>query len=176
MTLPVFETEPFARGDGEAGFDCGRPALNEFFRRYAGQNQRQDVGRTWVLRRPADQPDRPAVLGFYTLALGALTRESLSDAQAKKLPRYPLPVALIARLARDLRAGGLRAGERLLVDAHARVLTVAEHAGCVGVIVDAKDAEAEGFYAHYGYQTLVGQPTWPKRMYLPIATLRDSLK
>jgi hypothetical protein len=169
-----FETDAFASGDGDSGFECGKAPLDEFFRKYAGQNQRRGVGRTWVLRRPSDRPDLPAVIGFYTLALGSLAGEALPPAEAKHFPRYPLPVALIARLARDHRAKDLRVGERLLVDAHERVLAIAEQAGCVGVIVDAKDAEAAGFYQHYGYGLLVDQAEWPKRMFLAIATIRAS--
>ena len=169
-----FETDAFASGDGDCGFECGKAPLDEFFRKYAGQNQKRGVGRTWVLRRPSDRPDLPAVIGFYTLALGSLAREALPASEAKQFPRYPLPVALIARLARDYRAKGLRVGEGLLVDAHARVLAIAEQAGCVGVVVDAKDAEAAAFYQHYGYVLLVGQAEWPKRMFLPISTIRAS--
>jgi len=174
MSEAGLETDAFTRTDAACGFECGKPALDAYFRRYAGQNQRRDVGRTWVLHAPPDRSDLPAVIGFYTLALGALARAALSDTEAKGLPRYPLPVAVLARLARDRRASGLRVGERLLVDAHRRVLEIAERAGCVGIVVDAKDADAESFYAHYGYATLPRESEWPRRMYLPMATIRSS--
>lgn len=174
MSEVGIETEAFARADAACGFECGKPALDAYFQRYAGQNQRRGVGRTWVLWRPAGRSDLPAVIGFYTLALGALARDDLTEAEAKGLPRYPLPVALVARLARDRRANGLRVGERLLVDAHRRVLEIAEQAGCVGIVVDAKDADAESFYAHYGYATLPRERDWPRRMYLPMATIRSA--
>jgi GNAT superfamily N-acetyltransferase len=143
----------------------------------AGQNQRRNVSRTWVLHRSEEGEHLPEVLGYYTLTLGGVARESLPESTAKKLPRYPVPVVIIGRLAVDERARRLRIGERLLVDAQARALAVADQAGCVGIIVDAKDAGAVAFYEHYGYEVLdqVDVTTgreWPKRMFLPMSTIR----
>ncbi|HET7501776.1 MAG TPA: hypothetical protein VFK02_12250 [Kofleriaceae bacterium] len=42
-----------------------------------------------------------------------------------KLPRYPMPAALIGRLAIDTRAQGRRLGEQLLIDALHRVVDAA---------------------------------------------------
>ena len=153
------------------------PALDEFFRTQAGQNQRRHVSRTWVLRRAEGDVKQPAVLGFYTLTLGAVERQTLPAAIAKKLPRYPSPVVVIGRLAVDARARRQRIGERLLVDAQARALAIADQAGCVGVMVDAKDAGAVAFYQHYGYEVLehaevAEDREWPKRMFQPLQTLR----
>jgi len=88
-----------------------------------------------------------------------------------KLPRYPMPVALIGRLAIDARAQGRRLGETLLLDALRRVVDAAGIVGCTGIIVDAKDDAAEGFYAKYDFVT-VSADTWPHRMFLPIATAK----
>jgi GNAT superfamily N-acetyltransferase len=104
-------------------------------------------------------------------------RESLPAAIAGKLPRYPVPVVLIGRLAVDERARRQRVGERLLLDAHDRALAIAAQGGAVGVIVDAKDANAVGFYEHYGYEALEDSEAasvseWPRRMFLPMQTLR----
>jgi hypothetical protein len=174
-----FETVPLAPEDAKSGFDCGKAPLNEYLARYAGQNQRAGVSRTWVLRRQSTQSALPPVLGYYTLTLAAITSEDLPSVSArKKMPRYPLPVALIGRLARDGRAPGLRLGERLLVDAHARALAVSDQAGCIGVVVDAKDAEAERFYLRYGYERLTsagGTEKWPVRLYIAMETVRDGL-
>jgi len=170
-----FETEALTSEDASSGFQCGKAPLDEFLAKYAGQNQRAGVSRTWVLRRPAGQTELPPVLGYYTLTLGTITREDLPDPQAKRLPRYPVPVALIGRLARDIRARGQGVGERLLVDAHLRVLAISEHTGCVGVLVDAKDAEAEAFYGRYTYQRTRTAAGWPMRMYLAVTIIREAL-
>jgi ribosomal protein S18 acetylase RimI-like enzyme len=93
------------------------------------------------------------------------------------LPRYPVPVALIGRLAVDSRARGLRLGERLLVDALARISQASLLVACLGVIVDAKNPAAAAFYVKYGF-TPLGTPaptSYPARMILPMATVREAL-
>ena len=77
----------------------------------------------------------------------------IASAVSTKLPRYPMPAALIGRLAVDERARGRRLGEQLLIDALRRVVDAAETIGCLGVIVDAKDEEAEAFYSKYDFVT-----------------------
>ena len=95
----------------------------------------------------------------------------VSTVLQKKLPNYPMPVALIGRLAVDQRGQGRRLGERLLMDALRRVVDASTLVGCTGVIVDAKDDDAERFYAKYDFVRVPGD-TGPRRMFLPIATAR----
>jgi GNAT superfamily N-acetyltransferase len=113
---------------------------------YANENQASGVGRTFALRRAAsDDPALPRVL------------------------------ALVGRLAVDERARGQRLGERLLLDALRRIVDVADHIGCVGVIVDAKDERALGFYERYDF-VAVQDAGWPRRMFMPIGTARAALE
>jgi len=51
------------------------------------------------------------VIGYYTLAAGAILFERLPPDAARKRPRHPVPVVLPARLAVDLSAQGHRLGE-----------------------------------------------------------------
>ena len=57
------------------------------------------------------------------------------------------------------------------MDALHRVLDAAELVACMGIIVDAKDETAAGFYARYGFVALQ-TAAWPRRMFLPLATAR----
>ena len=82
-----------------------------------------------------------------------------------------MPVALIGRLAVDERARGRHLGEALILDALQRAVAAAEIIACLGGIVDAKDAAAEGFYAHYDFVT-VDDSSWPRRMFLPLEVAR----
>ena len=158
--------------DIAAGFRCGKHPLDDFFARHALPNDRAGICRVYVLRRRAiDAPNLPAVLGFYTLSMASVTADSLAPALREKLPRYPLPVALIGRLAVDERAQGRRLGEVILLDALRRVLDAADVVGCVGAIVDAKDEGAECFYAKYDFETISAEK-WPHRMFVPSATIR----
>jgi len=159
-------------GDVAAGFRCGKHPLDDFFARHALTNDGVGICRVYVLRRcDADPPSLPPILGFYTLSMASVTAESLSSVLREKLPRYPLPVALIGRLAVDERAQGRRLGEAILLDALRRALDAAEVVGCMGVVVDAKDEGAERFYAKYDFETIAAE-SWPRRMFVSSATLR----
>jgi hypothetical protein len=69
----VFITEPIGEDDPGSGFSCGEPALDSSFARHALPNDRRGLGRTFVLRRPADGLEElPAVLGFYTISMADL--------------------------------------------------------------------------------------------------------
>ena len=78
--------------------------------------------------------------GLYgTLSMATAESAQASEVLKKRLPKYPMPVALIGRLAIDRRAQRRRLGEKLLMDALRRVVDAANILGCIGIIVDAKD-------------------------------------
>jgi hypothetical protein len=165
-------TTPIEPDDTKSGFSCGMRALDDYFGRHAVANDRAGVGRAYVLRRvETDATDLPTVLGFYTLSMANAESAQISTALAMKLPKYPMPVALIGRLAIDTRAQGRRLGELLLLDAVRRVVDASDLVGCIGIVVDAKNASAEQFYAKYDFVT-VNAESWPHRMFLAIATAR----
>jgi GNAT superfamily N-acetyltransferase len=122
---------PVCAEDTQSGFRSGIHTLDDYFARHALSNDRAGVGRCFVLR--AGDPGLPVVAGFYTLSMAAVQADVVRPLLRQRLPRYPLPVALIGRLAVDERARGQRFGERLLVDALSRVIDVGESIGCVGV-------------------------------------------
>ena len=93
----------------------------------------------------------PTVLGFYTLSMASVPSADVAKAVGAKLPRYPMPVALIGRLAVDRRAQGRRFGEALLVDALRRVVDAASLVACIGIVVDAKNESAARFYERYDF-------------------------
>jgi predicted N-acetyltransferase YhbS len=103
--------------------------------------------------------------------MASVSADSISQVMRKKMPRYPLPVALLGRLAVDDRAQGRRLGEVILLEALRRVLDAADVVGCLGAIVDAKDEGAERFYAKYDFETISAE-TLPRRMFIPSATIR----
>lgn len=160
---------PISAEDAKAGFRSGVHPLDDYFKRHALTNDRAGISRCFVLR--PEQADLPQVSGFYTLSMAAVQADALRPVLKDRLPRYPLPVALIGRLGVDERCRGRRFGEALLIDALSRVVDVAESIACLGVIVDAKDEGAERFYFKYDFVTIEGDG-WPRRIFLPIATAR----
>jgi GNAT superfamily N-acetyltransferase len=134
-----------------AAFDCSQSPLNDYIHRYATQDVRRNVARVFVIS-PQDDPSY--ITGFYTLSAASVQCAELPAQIAKKLPRYPIPVALIGRLAvsKDFQGQGL--SSVLLIDACKKVRLAHAMLAVVGVVVDAKDASAERFYQHFGFMSL----------------------
>ncbi len=157
--------------DDRSRFRSGDPDLDRFFRSYAGQNQfRHHVGVTYVAVEEGD------VLGYLTVAPGGIEIDDLPASLQRGLPRYPLPVMRLARLAVDSRIRRRGLGEQLLRFALGLALALTEDYGCVGVAVDAKPG-AEGFYAGYGFRAIEvveglsdARPR-PKAMFLPTSEI-----
>lgn len=140
-----------------ASFQCGSEPLNDYIRRYASQDVRKNVTRVFVAT-PENDPRKLA--GFFTLSAGSVSCSSLPEALARKLPRYPIPVALIGRLAVDNQFQGKGLGSILLADACHKVSQASAVLAVAGIIVDAKDQKAISFYEHFGFITLQGQTDW----------------
>ena len=77
-------------------FDCGaHPSLNDWLKRFALANQKNESARTYVIHR-----DR-SVVGYYSISAGSVSIEESPARIAKGLARHPIPVILLARLAVD---------------------------------------------------------------------------
>ena len=149
-----------------ANFDCGESALNAYLQRYATQDIKRGVARAFVATPiQPDQPDQPdavgssrcAAAGFYTLSAASVAAETLPEAWRKKLPRYPVPAALLGRLAVAQSAQGQGLGSILLADACQRVAAVSQTLAVVAIMVDAQSPQAAAFYQHFGFVQLPGQ-------------------
>jgi GNAT superfamily N-acetyltransferase len=66
-----------------------------------------------------------AVIGYYTLAVGQVSREEAPERLTKGLARHPIPIMLLARLAVDRRWHGQRVGKALLKEAMQRTIQAA---------------------------------------------------
>ncbi len=132
-------------------FDCGDTELNEYLRKFARQNSDKGLGRTYV----AVLPDEHVVRGYYSLTTSAVACETLPEDARKKLPRYPVPTALISRLAVDTSTQGQGLGQKLLMDGIYRVLQAADEIGIYAIEVEAKGDAAQSFYGKYGFTSLV---------------------
>ena len=141
-------------------FDCGVQELNSYLQRYSGQHERKGIGRTYVALRQ----DEIRVLGYYTISSSAVA----FDLVAENLPRHPVPVALVGRLAVDNSARGQRLGEALLIHALRSALRAAKIVGIYAVVVDAIDESAKSFYLKYGFNELTDDHL---HLYLPLKAI-----
>ena len=83
-----------------SSFDCGEGELNEFILKYAARHMEANISVTMVLPASgAPVNTKSSICAFYTIAPGAIQRETLPPSLKKQLPCYPVPVFLIAQLA-----------------------------------------------------------------------------
>ena len=145
-----------------ARFDCGDPRLNDFIIRLAGQQQRRGLSKTYV----ALANDGPEVLGFVTLSVGQVAAQVMPP--DLKLPRYPIPVLRIARLAVALQEQGKGIGQDLLAFSLRLALAFSAKVGLFAVVVDAKHDTAAAFYRRLGFQATLDDPLC---LFLPLSQL-----
>jgi len=145
-----------------AGFSCGISELDDYLHRFAVQHRRKGVSAVHVL---VDTENPSLILGFYTLSAAQVDSADLSDADRKKLPRYPIPCFRLGRLAcrTDHRGRGL--GKLLIGCAVERCLQARKQVAAFALIVDAKSPEAKAFYEHYGFTPCVDASM---TLYLPL--------
>ena len=157
----MFSIEVLQGSHDRSQFDCGSETLDRYIRRQASRDARRNVSRVFV----ALPEESGEIAGFYTLSAGSIERNALPDKQAKRLPRYPVPVALLGRLAVDRRWSGQGLGSALLADALQRVVRASAALAVYAVVVDAKDEQARAFYEHFGFIGLRGTK---RRLFYPV--------
>jgi len=127
-----------------ASFDCGDTTLNDWLQRRAIKNENSGASRTFVVC------EDNTVIGYYSLAVGAIAREETSGKVRRNMPD-PIPVMVLGRLAVDVNWQGKQIGIGMLKDAIQRTLIVAEQAGIRALLVHALSDIARSFYQHWGF-------------------------
>lgn len=131
-------------------FVCGVERLDTWLRAYAGQGQRRDAARTFVV---AD--GRHRVRGYYTLVAAQLAHaDATTEVRRGMSKHFPIPVVVLARLAVDRSQQRKGLGAALLADAMRRAVAAAEDVGIRAVLVDATDGSAAAFYRRFGFAAL----------------------
>jgi GNAT superfamily N-acetyltransferase len=147
--------EPLRPDHDRASFESGEPALGDFLKRLARQQQDRHIGRTFVA---VPTPGAKRVLGFYTLSAGSIRFEQLPVDVRRRVPRYPVSIARLGRLAvdRSMHRNGL--GAALLRDALLRVARIASTELGIVAVVDAKTEVVSRFYERFGFVSLLDAP------------------
>ena len=144
-------------------FDCGREELNRYLQRFAWQNQQAGAAQTYI-GLAGD-----AVTGYYTLAVGHVTREEAPERLTKGLARHPVPIMLLARLAVEHRWQARGVGKALLKDAMLRTLQAADIAGIRAFAVHAEDEDARRFYLKFDF---IPSPSDPMHLFVLLKDVR----
>lgn len=143
--------------------------MNIFLNRFAIKHAKLGLSRTLVL--PVDDPDaaKKKIAAYYTLAASTVTKLKIPTEQS--LPQYPLPVALLARLAVDINFQGLRLGEKSLIYALRHATRLCDEGLPVfGVILDVLDEDALKFYQRFDFFHSFTDD--PMRLFAPMNVLR----
>lgn len=165
---PRWKIERILKQHQRTTFSCGHQTLDEFLSRHARQNDAAGLGRTYV----ATEQEDLVVRGYYTLAAASVAFREMPQDVTRLLPRYPVPVVLIARLAVDTSQQGRGLGKHLLLDAMRRSLTIADQLGVFAVAVEAKDDQARAFYSRYGFRSLTKNRM---HLFMQVNTIRKAL-
>jgi GNAT superfamily N-acetyltransferase len=146
-------------------FDCGEASLNDWLKRRALKNQRNDASRCFVVC------EDNIVVGYYSLSAGGIAQEAAPKAMRRNMPD-PMPVLLLGRLAIDKRYHNQGIGQALLRDAMLRAATHAESMGIFAILVHALSDPAKQFYLSRGF---VPSPLQPMTLFMTLATVRTIL-
>jgi GNAT superfamily N-acetyltransferase len=152
-------------------FDCGKEAINVYLRRYAAKNMALNLNRTFVLPDTTENTsEKPEVAAYYTLAHQTLVREELPD--PPRLPRYPVPVILLAQLGIDQRFHRQGLGAKTLVHALRHTYQIASNPNglpAMGVVLDVLDHDALAFYQSFNFFWPLTDN--PMKLFVPMASL-----
>ena len=170
------EIRKLHKSDNLSSFDCGVVELNQFLKHYAKQNQfRHYIGTTYV----AVVDD--VVIGYLSISASSIRIEEWSNELSKKLPKYPLPILRLTRLAVDTKYQNIGMGKQLLKYALELALKQKEQFGCFALVVDAKE-NSVGFYEAYGFEDIdvisgaLDIRPYAKSMFLATKTIKKGLQ
>src|SRR5438128_2379023 len=92
---PLSGVEKLRKEHDPSVFNCNKPALDDWLKRYALINQLNDSAVTYVVHRTL------VVVGYYSLTVGSVSREESPLRVGKGLAAHPIGVAVLGRLAID---------------------------------------------------------------------------
>ena len=139
--------------------------MDDWLRRRARSNQSGGASRTFVVGEGS------RVLAYYALASGAVKQPEAPGRFRRNMP-YPIPVAILGRLAIDKTCQRRGIGRALVRDAGLRLLNAAEVLGVRGVLVHAISDDARAFYEAVGF---LPSPSDPMMLMVGLHDLNSAL-
>jgi len=127
-----------------AAFNSGIPALDDWLKHRALDNEETRASRTYVVTAGG------RVVGYYAIANGAVALAEAPGRIRRNMPD-PIPVMVLGRLAVDQAYHDHGLGQGLLRDAVLRTLQAAEIAGIRAILVHAISEDAKRFYLRHGF-------------------------
>lgn len=166
--MSEFNIERLDSRHDRANFECGESLLNDYLKRYARQNMKNDSARVYVAVQP-DNTER--ICAYFTLSAGNVDALQFPDRVRKGWPR-DVPTVLVGRLAVDRDFQGRGLGGDLIYAIFTVAVCAAETIGIAAIDVHALNEGARLFYSKFGFAALQDDPF---HLYLALATARESL-
>ena len=141
-------------------FTTGDLALDDWLRRYAGQNRRGNTAAVWVI---ADATHR--VVCYATLSMTSVDRSASPTSLAKGAP-LQVPALLIGRLATDTRVTGLGLGTHMVKHILATAVELNVKAACRAVVVTALNPAAFSWWQRFGFDPFNAEDSTNLDLYL----------
>lgn len=174
MVKGFLPTAPIAHVHDVSDFNCGERSLDFWLKKHALANQELGSSNTFVTC-PQDNPTR--VAGYYSLTYSSVQHEDTPLDVRVGMPKFPIPVILLARLAVDVEfrppKRKARLGSGLLKDSLLRSVRAADEGGLRAMMVDALNEQARDFYLRFGFEQ---SPTHELQLFLPMSRIRASIR
>ena len=142
------------------GFTSGEPSLDEWLRRYAGQNRRGNTAAVWVI---ADRGHR--VVCYATLSMTSVDRANSPAPLAKGAPMQ-VPALLVGRLATDTHVAGLGLGTQMVKHILATAAELNLKAACRAVVVTSLSPGAFDWWRRFGFEPFDAEDSTNLDLYL----------
>lgn len=150
--------------DERSAFTSGAAELDDWFRRFAYENQRANNAVTYVTTCDG------VVLGYYAIAMSAYASDKLPERMRKNRP-LEIPCILLARLAVDSTAQKRGVGAALLRHSMEQAFMLSEQVGAAALLIHCRDAVARDFYLANG--DFVASPVEEMHLILSMKEIRQ---
>jgi GNAT superfamily N-acetyltransferase len=153
-----------AKSDDLESFVSGAADLDDWFVRFAWENQQANNAVTYVA---VDDPG--SVLGFYSITMCGVGKTDVPPKLAKARPAS-VPCVLLARLAVNSRAQNQGVGRKLLLDAFKRTVLLSSSIGAAVLLIHCRDEQAKAFYL--AQSEFYESPTDPMHLLISIKDIK----
>lgn len=126
-------------------FSSGDVSLDDWLRRYAGQNRRGNTAAVWVIADATYQ-----VACYATLSMTSVDQSASPTPLAKGAP-LQIPALLVGRLATDTSMTGLGLGTHMVKHILATAVELNIKAACRAVVVTALNPAAFSWWQRFGF-------------------------
>ena len=165
------QVEPISKRHVTADFDCGSEAQTTWLRKYALHADRSDSTKVQVVTRSGHRH----LVGYYALSAGSVESADAPERVLKGMPRNPVPVIILTRLAVDSDEQGHGLGRALVKDVLLRAAEASQAIGARALLIHCENNSARAFYLRL-LPEFEPSPTDPLHLFLLMSDLRKTLE